>query len=103
MRRSTCARIAAAFALIVISGAAPVRADQQPADPAAQLRSLEQQVEELKRQNETLQGEIDSLRRDVQAVLALPAAPESAEAATPPPVETEAAPPLAEAEAAPAA
>jgi hypothetical protein len=85
-----------ALALIVISAAAPVRADQQPEDPAAQLRSLQQQVEELKQQNETLRGEMESLRRDVQAVLAHPAAPESAEAATAPPVETEAAPPPAE-------
>lgn len=85
MRRSTCARIAVALALIVISGAAPVRADQQPADPLERLRALEQRVEELRKENDTLRGEIESLRHDFQATPAPSAAPESAEAVTPTP------------------
>jgi hypothetical protein len=78
MRTEVRAPIAVAFLLIVLGGVVPVRADQQQADPAEQLRSLQQRVEELERQNEALRGAIESLRQEVRATLAQPAAPETA-------------------------
>jgi len=96
MRKEVCIRIAVALSLIIISGVVPVRADQQQADPLERLRALEQRVQELQQQNEALRGEIDSLRRDLQATPAPSAAAESAKAVTPPLAEPAAAPRPAE-------
>jgi hypothetical protein len=76
------ARLALALTLLVMGGVGTVFADQQ-ADPVAQLRALQQRVEELERQNETLRGQIDSLKQDVQATLAQSVAPAPADGTEP--------------------
>ncbi len=85
MRKEVCGRTAVALSLIVISGVASIRADQQQTDPLERLRALEQRVQELQRQNETLRGEIEALRHELQATPVPPAPVESAKA--PQPVE----------------